>query len=267
MPGRSLHRPRPGAIAARAPMARFPAELAEENTGMPQRYASRVRLALPALVGASLGTLLGGAAARAQPLQVYSEFARLDHDGHVIAPETPREILSPALARNAYTSFQVVVQAGEHMLWRLHVGQNPENAVRVTIYREIGAGLERGDLPVNGQGAQIFWMDLWVDRNAPVQRIKIEPALYMDGDWVTYPMEARIMDARVPDSANPQPLCSLPKPEGPNLMAAQQFRNAAQDGALAAQIPEAERNKLRAFCEAPLTESYFRIRDYLFRMR
>jgi hypothetical protein len=235
---------------------------------MPQRYASRVRLALPALVGASLGTLLGGGAARAQPLQVYSEFARLDHDGRAIAPETPREILSPALARNAYTSFQVVVQADEHTLWRLHVGQNPENAVRVTIYREIGASLERGDLPVNGQGVQIFWMDLWVDRNAPVQRIKVEPALYIDGDWVTYPMEARIMEARVPDSANLQPLCSLPKPEGSNLMAALQFRNAAQDGALATQIPEAERNKLRAFCEAPpLTEGYFRIRDYLFRMR
>jgi hypothetical protein len=186
----------------------------------------------------------------------------------VIAPETPREILSPALARNAYTSFQVVVQADEHTLWRLHVGQNPENAVRVTIYHEMGARLERGDLPVNGQGPQIFWMDLWVDRNAPVRRIKIEPALYIDGDWVTYPMEARIMEASVPDSANLQPLCSLPKPEGPDLMTALQFRNAAQDGALAAQIPEAERNKLRGFCEAPpLTEGYFKIRDYLFRMR
>jgi hypothetical protein len=220
---------------------------------MPQRYASRVRLELPALLGALLGTLLGGPAARAQPLQVYSEFARLDRDGRVIAPETPREILSPPLARNAYTSFQVVVQAGEHTMWRLHVGQNPENAVRVTIYREIGLSLERGDLPVNGQGVQIFWMDLWVDRNAPVQRIKVEPALYIDGDWVTYPMEARIMDARAPDSAN--------------LMAALQFRNAAQDGGLAAQIPEAERNKLHAFCDAPpLTEGYFKIRDYLFRM-
>jgi hypothetical protein len=253
-------------------MPRFPAELAEENTGMPQRYASRVRLALPTVLGASLwallGTLFDGGAARAQSLQVYSEFARLDRDGRVIAHDTPREILSPALVRNAYTSFQVVVQAGEHTLWRLHVGQNPENAVRVTIYREIGASLERGDLPVNGQGAQIFWMDLWVDRNAPVQRIKIEPALYIDGDWVTYPMEARIMETRVPDSANRRPLCSLPEPEGPDLMAALQFRNAAQDGALAAQIPEAERNKLRAFCEAPPpTEGYFRIRDYLFRMR
>jgi hypothetical protein len=225
--------------------------------------AERCALTFPALLAA----LLGGAAARAQPLQVYSEFARLDRDGRVIAPETPREILSPPLARNAYTSFQVVVQAGEHTMWRLHVGQNPENAVRVTIYREIGASLERGDLPVNGQGPQIFWMDLWVDRNAPVQRIKVEPALYIDGDWVTYPMEARIMDARVPDSANLQPLCSLPKPEGPNLNSALQFRNAAQDGGLAAQIPEAERNKLRASCEAPLTEGYFRIRDYLFRMR
>src|SRR5258708_14870810 len=113
------------------------------------------------------------AGAWAQSLTVYSEFARLDKSGRVTSPETPREILSPALARNAFTSFQVVVEAEAGLRWRLYVGQNPDNAVRVTMYRESGEALEKVDIPVEGDGAQVFWMDLWVDRNAPVQRIKV----------------------------------------------------------------------------------------------
>src|SRR5260370_42579381 len=50
----------------------------------------------------------------AQPLSVYSEFARIDAKGNVTSPESPREILSPALARNAFATFQVVVQAPEN---------------------------------------------------------------------------------------------------------------------------------------------------------
>ena len=38
-------------------------------------------------------------------------------------------------------------------------------------------------------------MDLWVDANAPVRRVKIEPQVGIDGDWVTYPMEVRVMEA------------------------------------------------------------------------
>ena len=42
-------------------------------------------------------------------------------------------------------------------------------------------------------------MDLWTAGNAPVQRIKVEPELKINDDWVTYPIEARVMEARVPD--------------------------------------------------------------------
>src|SRR5579872_6792101 len=91
-------------------------------------------------------------ASMAQPVQVYTEFAGLDASGKALAPETPREILSPALVRNGFTSFQVAITAerGEH--WRLFIGQNPDNAVLVTMYREVGQRLEHVDLPAEGDG-------------------------------------------------------------------------------------------------------------------
>jgi hypothetical protein len=208
----------------------------------------------------------------AQSLSVYSEFVRVDAAGHVISPDEPREILSPPLVRNGFTSFQVVVRAESGARWRLHVGQNPENAVRVTMYREDRQDLQPVDLPVNGEGVQIFWMDLWTARDAPVQRIKVEPELYLNGDWVTYPMEARVSETRVPDRDAISTFCPLQKPAAVNAIPALQSRNAAQDGALAAQLPDPERKKLHAFCESSLvdnslTEAYFKIRDALFRAR
>src|SRR5437870_8255996 len=99
--------------------------------------------------------------AAAQPLSVYSEFARIDVKGNVTLPESPREILSPAVARNAFSSFQVVVQAPDNKSWWLYMGQNPENAVRITMYREAEGKLDPVELPVMGKGTQVFWMDLW----------------------------------------------------------------------------------------------------------
>ena len=223
----------------------------------------------------------------AQPVRVFSEFARLDAKGNVTSPARPREILSPALARNAYTSFQVSVQPDGEKLWALHIGQNPENAVRVEMYRENGDRLERVELPVSGTGAQVLWMDVWADNAAPVERIKIEPQLFLDNDWVIYPMEARIMDARVPAGARPPAvalapmevmrgfLCTAPaataaSASAPTSIPALRFRNAQQDLALAARAPRAELQKLFGSCEAPLPsnpEAYYPIRDYLFKLR
>src|SRR5258708_541883 len=105
--------------------------------------------------------LTAAVVAGAQPLSVYSEFARVDAKGHVTVPESPREILSPAVARNAFTSFQVVVEVPENKSWWRYIGLNPENAVRVTVYREADGELEPEELPVVGKGTQVFWMDLW----------------------------------------------------------------------------------------------------------
>ena len=106
----------------------------------------------------------------AQTVQVYSEFAQINDVGEVVAPANPREILSPAVARNAFSSFQIAIQVPEGTKFLVYVGQNPEDAARVTLYRRAAAkpGLERVELPYSGESSQVLWMDLWVDANAPV---------------------------------------------------------------------------------------------------
>jgi len=219
----------------------------------------------------------------AQPMSVYSELARIDATGKVISPETPREILSPALARNAFTSFQIVVQVSKGTPYQLWIAQNPENAVRVTIYRENGDRLVPVTPPVEGDSTQVFWMDVWTDRNAPVARIKIEPQLHVNSDWVIYPMEGRVMAATVPDGKWPQGtaapadviktlVCGTKLPAAAAsadlTIPAVRFRNAQQDLALAAKAPKAELLQRFGTCTAPASadpEWYFRIRDYLFK--
>jgi hypothetical protein len=221
----------------------------------------------------------------AQPLTVYSEFARIDAAGKVTAPETPREILSPALARNAFTSFQVVVQVPKGTVYQLYIAQNPENSVRVTLYRENGDRLVPVNPPVDGDSTQVFWLDVWTDRSAPTERIKVEPQLHLNSDWVIYPMEGRVMSATVPEGKWPQgtaapvdvirafvcgtkaPAATAPGPEA--SIPAVRFRNAQQDLALAAKASKAELQQRWGPCTAPTQtdpEWYFRIRDYLFRL-
>src|SRR6266536_1049677 len=144
-----------------------------------------------------------GALTAAQEINVYSEFTRTDPFGHRIradrGPEPPREILSPAIARNAFSSFHVVVEGRPGDSFTLQVGLNPEDAVQVTAYREryvqldgewAPDELEPVKLPfegrlgsdgVPGQTAQAFWVDLFAGRDAPVARIKVEPQVFIDG--------------------------------------------------------------------------------------
>jgi hypothetical protein len=224
-------------------------------------------------------------AAWAQPLSVYSEFAHIDAAGKVTAPETPREILSPALARNAFTSFQVVVQVPKGTKYELYIAQNPENSVRITLYREFGDRLVPVNPPVEADSTQVFWMDVWTDRNAPMERIKVEPQLHVNSDWVIYPMEGRVMSATVPEGKWPQGTAAPAQvmrgfvcgakpaattPQGPDAsIPALRFRNAQQDLALAAKAPKPELQQHFGACTAPASadpEWYFRIRDYLFRL-
>src|ERR1700743_2021236 len=104
-------------------------------------------------------TICAGAAC-AQSLKVYSEFARINERGIVLAPAIPREILSPAVVRNGFTSFQVVVKVAPETEYWLYVGENPERALKVTVYREVDGKLEKISLPFAGKSPQIFWMDL-----------------------------------------------------------------------------------------------------------
>jgi len=215
-----------------------------------------------------------------QSVSVYSELAQIDQSGKVTAPESPREILSPAVVRNGFTSFQVVVQAPADAKWWLFVGQNPENFVKVTIYRESAGALDRVDLPIQSSGTEVLWMDLWTEGNAPIQRIKVEPELYIGDDWVTYPIEGRVMEAKIPQEPSPAPsmhayLCGPPAsgspPAGPPLEALR-LRNSQQDVKLMDAHAEAKAGvtNLLGGCDAQPPsdpEWYLRIRDYLFRLR
>jgi hypothetical protein len=203
----------------------------------------------------------------AQSINVYSEFAEINSNGVVTAPANPREILSPAIVRNGFTSFQVVVKVAPETPYWLYVGENPEDAVRVTLYRKSGEKMEPVELPYEGKSTQIFWLDLWTGRDAPVRRVKIEPQLKIDRDWLTYPMEVRVLDAVVPDSTPPSALCSAERTRDFS------FRNVMQDAKLATLLPKSDVEKLKSQCPASspsgaaYSESYLRIRDYLFRMR
>jgi len=226
--------------------------------------------------------LLVTLAAYSQPLRVYSEFAQIDATGKVTAPAEPREILSPAIARNAFSSFQVVVDVPEGTPFQLYVAQNPEHAVEATLYRENGGVLTRVEQPASGNGTQVFWMDLWTARDAPVARIKVEPQLHVNNDWVIYPIEARVVEAIVPDTGRfsaGRPaqevmgnyLCNRPDASIVNETRSVftfRERNAQQDVNLAAPVKD-ELLKLFGSCDAPPSpdpEWYLRIRDYLLRL-
>jgi hypothetical protein len=161
-----------------------------------------------------------------QRLFVYSELTRIDPFGKVIPQDRgaePRHILSPGIPRNATSSLRVVVQLDKPGSYHLDIAQNPENAVRPMLYKEI---FEKhgdtwiadrlqpvtipynghiSDFPVPGQQVVTFWLDMTVSRTAPVDRIKVEPQLWPASinDWVVYPMEVRILDAVVPDVKPP----------------------------------------------------------------
>jgi hypothetical protein len=227
--------------------------------------------------------LLAATASLAQPLRVYSEFAVINAQGEVVAPESPREILSPAIVRNGFTSFQVAIQVPKGTAFTLHVGQNPAEAVKVTLYREAGERLERVELPYQSDSTQVVWMDVWADREAPVRRIKVEPQLFINDDWVVYPMETRVVAATVPEGPRDgspltwmqQRFCGLivdvgPDRRGPSPVTVARLgsRNAQQDVLLASRVADADLNKLMGSCKIPADpEWYLRIRDYLLRLR
>jgi hypothetical protein len=147
----------------------------------------------------------------AQELYVRSEFQRVGPDGKVIQTdkvERPREILSPAFARNGFASYMLTANIPAGIEYSLEIGQNPEDTARVVLYRQhylpngVPDQLEKVALPVNGKTTKeenlTFWLDLWIGNDAPVRRFKIEAQLWVGDRWVLYPMEARIVEARVP---------------------------------------------------------------------
>jgi hypothetical protein len=155
-------------------------------------------------------------------VDIYPEFRRVDPFGAVVAPDkslAPREILSPALARNAFASFHIVISLPPKETYLLYVVPNPLNACRVALYKEhfvkTGSGwipdtlVEVTRLPdfgvmpdpderIDGQTTRLYLLDLWIPPNADVARFRLEVQLKVGG-WIVRPMELRVLPARVPN--------------------------------------------------------------------
>ena len=252
-------------------------------------------------------------------ITVLSEFQRTDPFGQTVhedLQDTQREILSPAVARNAIASFQVVVEVPQGKQYYFHVGLNPENAVQVNVYREVfqhqsdGRWIpdelqaidslphlaKMGDEGIPGQKVAVYWLDVHVPKGAKVERIKVDPQLWIDQRWLSYPMEVRVVAAEVegslpiPGEAAPINLpvdasaqrvwrrkyCSFPEITlGKNTLTIRAFveRNAREDAALRSRwavedvtrllgIPDASKWCGEAYVAGPKgPESYLRLRD------
>ena len=158
-----------------------------------------------------------------QEIYVRSEFQRPAQDGQVLPidrmNQKGREILSPPVLRNAFSSFHVTLEAPAGTPVTVYIGLNPDNALKPTLYLEkhLPNGepqdLEEVKLPYSAkiptQGALNFLLDLWVAPDAKVERVKVEPQMWIPDRWITYPMEVRVLEAVVPKYT----LSSLKLPE------------------------------------------------------
>lgn len=246
----------------------------------------------------------------AAQIEVYSEFRRIGPDGEIVKPDqggSVREVLSPAVARGGHASFQVVVKGAAGTDYTLYIGQNPEGHGRATLYREIFAGgipdgLEliaagfKGPLQSRipeGQLAEVFWLDVEYPTTAAVERVKIEPQLWAGSHWIVYPMEVRLIEARLkalPSDLDPgvavearaesaafvalrQYLCGLPArkpaPGGPTIRRFI-YRNALETLAYARQLPAERIAALLpdpgSYCQADIElpyEGFLRLRGQL----
>jgi hypothetical protein len=154
----------------------------------------------------------------AQEVRLYSEFQRIDPFGQVVRPDragSSREILSPAVVRNGFASFHLVVSVPPGTKYALHIAQNPDDAVKPALYRERHQRLSETWIPdalvpielpfegalgadIPGRKVDVFWLDLWVGPNAPAERVRVEAQINIGERWIIYPMEVRILPAVVP---------------------------------------------------------------------
>lgn len=199
----------------------------------------------------------------AQTLRLQTEFLRINPRGEILAVDqapNPRELISPAVVRNSWASFQVVIESARGNYF-LFAGSNPENAFRINVYEEVFA--KRGDewipdalkpvtlpafgvLPdpasgIAGQSARVYLMDVWVPPDAPVGRTRLEVQMKA-GVWTIWPMEIRILPA-----VAPAPRRSRAPLPGPELRAVEsvmgplvEYMGQHAEGPGASPLPEAD---------------------------
>src|SRR5690349_284345 len=177
----------------------------------------------------------------AQSIEVYSEFQRPDPFGGVVAPDRawkPREILSPAVARNGFASFHVAVSVPPKESYWLYILPNPVTACRVSVYREHFVKTAAGWIPdrltelqrlpdfgvmpdpddgVEGQTTRVYLVDLWLPPNADVARFRMEVRV----------VETRFADVPVGDDRELPPIAA-----GADAVAAEAWGNYLTTGKL-----------------------------------
>jgi hypothetical protein len=177
-----------------------------------------------------------------ESVRLYSEMTRIDPFGKPLlvdhppaAKNPPREMLSPAVARNAFFSVQFAVSAPPRTNYFLAVQAYPPNVLRWKVYRERfeqrqgqwipDALIEEEkpyfevmpDLEVNipGQNTQVYLIDVWVSAEIPSSGVRLEMLAKTD-TWRMAPMEVRIYPNEVPALASaPARESALPDPLQP----------------------------------------------------
>ncbi len=150
-----------------------------------------------------------------QTLLISSEFIRYRPDGEIVSAdraEKYRELLSPAVARNAHFTFRATVVQPGGSPYTLHIAQNPENTAQIRLFQEqysqvgsewIPDRLKRVDMPhgaavAQGQRAQSYLVDVFVPPSAEANtRFRIEVQYHRGDGWLIYPMEIRVRQAKV----------------------------------------------------------------------
>lgn len=161
-----------------------------------------------------------------QTVLVTSEFVRYAPDGSVLQADKAdkyRELLSPAVVRNAHFTFRVTVRQPEGSPYTLHIAQNPEDTAQIRLYQEqyteIGGQwvpdrlkpveMPHGATMAPGQKAQSYLVDLFLPAGALAnQRFRIEVQFYRGDGWQIHPMEMRVRQAAVEgkvSAAGPEP--------------------------------------------------------------
>jgi hypothetical protein len=180
-----------------------------------------------ALLLCALIAIGGVTLARAQEIRLYSEFERFDPYGNPVASDRdiiPREILSPAMARNGHLSLHIVITGPAGTNYLLYTGANPPDILKIKLYREyfsscgddycpdwlteqnspsFGAIPEfRHDLSrpaMDRQTTRSYLLDIWAPPGTPPRRVRVE-ALLKAGTWFVAPMEVRIVAPVVPNA-------------------------------------------------------------------
>ncbi len=174
----------------------------------------------------SFAWILGTALAAAQDFSVYPDLIVLaEKEGADLGCEPSPdarslEVLSPVLPRGGHLTLVMVVRAKAGSGFAIDVGLNPKDRTPLKLYRYFpgiryansffAQPLEEAPLPLRGrigegQRCAIFLLDVQAKRDAPLDRVKVEPAVWLEGNvagsadataWSRYPLEVRIAAER-----------------------------------------------------------------------